>query len=249
MIKTPWLGNLLVRYLNKFIILCFIYISSGSHAIAISNVDEQLKHDIQTFLINEGALLNTLNNEVQISYDISKKTCINWQEVSSFVTKITNINKKNRRFIGYIKAMSTVDSGNIEIPISGQYEEYIIAPVLKSPMRFGEIIRIQNIDKIRVNVSKLKSNAILDSAFLLNKTPKNSVAAYQVLNENQLVVPKIVNKNDIVTALYKRGNLILKLEVLALDAGASGELIRVKNQRSGIIFDAIVEDRDKVCVR
>ncbi|AIL65191.1 flagellar basal body P-ring biosynthesis protein FlgA [Rickettsiales bacterium Ac37b] len=246
--KILWYGNLWVKCFKKFILVCIIQIILLANVLALSDIDKQLKEDIKTCLRNEKVLFDNLNEDVQISYEISKKVYINWQEIDFSTTRITNINKKNRRFTGYIEVISP-SLGKTEIPIAGQYEEYVLAPVLKSPMRSGEIIRINNIDNMRISISKLKSNTILDSTFLLNKTPKNSIAAYQVLTENQLVAPKIINKNDIVTAIYERGNLMLKLEVIALEAGARGELIKVKNQRSNAILNAIVEDRDKVRVK
>lgn len=248
MIKIQCFGNLWVKCLKKIIILGFLYIALVNNAIAISDLDIRLNNDIKSLLKKEGILFDKFNDDLQISYELPKNSYINWQDIESFNIKIVNVNKKNRHFTACIEGISS-SLGKIEIPISGQYDEYIVVPVLKSPMRSGELIRSHNIDTIRINVSKLKADTILSNNLLLNKTPRNSVAAYQALSEKQLVAPKIINKNDTVIAFYERANLTLKLEVIALDAGAIGELIKVKNKRSGTILNAIVEERDKVRVR
>lgn len=132
--------------------------------------------------------------------------------------------------------------------LQGRYEKQVAVPVLKQRMKEGDTITDVDLDTEWLNESKLRRGMVLDAESLLGKTPRRTISAHRPIREEELQSPSSLMKGSIVQMRYHSGAMHLSTSGEALDDGAVGDIIRVRNQKSGIIVRARVESDSSVTV-
>jgi flagella basal body P-ring formation protein FlgA len=153
--------------------------------------------------------------------------------------KLTAFDKRTKSFT----AMLTLKSQG-EVTVKGQFVEFVHVPVLTSDIRAGEVIEEGDIDDMKINVLKMRKNTVQDPKELTGKTPKYSIKAYKPIAFLDITNPKVINKNDTVTVVYNNGRIDIKIAGIAQEAGAIGDLIKIKNARSNSIISAVVINKN-----
>ena len=74
------------------------------------------------------------------------------------------------------------------------------------------------------------------------------MAAGAPLLESMLEPPREVNRGDVVNAIVQNGAARLDVQAVAEDSGRKGQIISVRNPRSGRSFQARVEEKGTVVV-
>jgi flagellar basal body P-ring formation protein FlgA len=116
--------------------------------------------------------------------------------------------------------------------LNGRYDELVELPVLKDRMRGGEIIAADDIVMRRVPAAQLRSNAVLSVEDLVGKSPRRSIADSRVIRQDELILPPVIRKGEMVTMAYMTPNMQIKTVGEALDEGAEGDVIRIRNSSS-----------------
>lgn len=114
-------------------------------------------------------------------------------------------------------------------------------PVLKHPVRAGETITAEDIDFKKEPARQAYGNIIIDSKDLIGKAPKRTIAQGRPIRQDEISNPAILLKGARVTMIYRSNNLEIRTLGEALDSGAKGDVIRVKNLASKTIVDGVVE--------
>ena len=89
-------------------------------------------------------------------------------------------------------------------------------------------------------------DSILDAGFvnrrsdLVGKVAKRTLLPGQAIAANAVVLPKLVTIGAMVRLVYEEGGLVISTYASALQAGAAGDLISVRNLESGITLSGIV---------
>jgi flagella basal body P-ring formation protein FlgA len=146
------------------------------------------------------------------------------------------INKKNGKLIAMFYA---------------DFNMAIIAPVVVTSRPVG---KFQILDRNDLRIQKINiSNIYAGYNFSLNKTVGKEAAVF--ISENTPIIKinserqRIINFGNIVSIVYKKYGINIKMRGMALQAGAYGQSIRVKNLESGNIISGIVKTDKSVCVR
>ena len=151
--------------------------------------------------------------------------------------------KKNHSFTAKV-----AEAGASNLTIEGRYEEYVQVPVLKTNIQHGDIITREDITSERVSVQKIKRSTIKDAEDLLGKSPRFNITALRPITEEDVVSPRVIKKGDQVTLDYDSGSVIIQTSGVAMEHGAIGDLIKVKNARSEVIIQGVVESKSIVHV-
>ena len=77
---------------------------------------------------------------------------------------------------------------------------------------------------------------------------KRSISRGSPFNSRNLRLPTTVHKGDIVEIVASTQGLMIRMRGKALNSGAKGERIRVKNQSSKKTIEAVVVDANTVTV-
>lgn len=134
------------------------------------------------------------------------------------------------------------------IQASGKYNSLIEIPVLAARKARGEIIDDADIKLISLSERLVRKDTIRMEEQLIGKELTRSVYAERPISSKDLTTPKLVAKGNMVPLVYRTQYMELKTSGNALDDGAFGDIIRVKNPKSGAIVQARVEENGELMV-
>ena len=73
---------------------------------------------------------------------------------------------------------------------------------------------------------------------------KRNIQPNILLKSIDIIKPQIINKNDLVNVRYQTNKINLKTTALALHSGAISDMIKLKNEKSGVIISGqIIDDK------
>lgn len=134
------------------------------------------------------------------------------------------------------------------IEIFGKYDTYYKVPVASRYIKSNEIITPGDITYIDVKKLKNTDNIAMRQENIIDMQIKKSVLANHYFKISDLKRPPVIKENDPVTIVYKSNNITLKTIGLAESAGAIGDKIKVKNDKTGIIVYGEIIDKNIVQV-
>ena len=136
-----------------------------------------------------------------------------------------------------------------QVDVAGRVEAMVDLPVLNRHMMPGEIIAERDIAWQRVSTRRATTTAISRLDELVGQTPRRPIASGQPIRMTDVVPDYLVQKGDVVTILLQNGKMTLTARGSALQRGARGDVIRVRNSQSRRTVEAQVASPDTVIVR
>lgn len=134
------------------------------------------------------------------------------------------------------------------IKLSGHYDEMAAVPVLKRRVQSGEVISQDDIDWDKQPQSHLRKGTITDAAQIVGKSPKRVISQGRPIRLDEIASPAVINKGAQVTLMFRSRNLEIKTFGEALDSGAVGDVVRVRNTASKAVVQGTVESADRIRV-
>ena len=86
-----------------------------------------------------------------------------------------------------------------------------------------------------------KSAVVLDRSALVNKTSRRTLLPNLPIAKNAVGEPKLVSLGAMVRVVYAEGGLTISTYGSALQGGAAGDVIPVRNLESGLTISGIIE--------
>lgn len=129
-----------------------------------------------------------------------------------------------------------------------EFDRYARAIVAMRWIKRGEEFTPLNVSLLTVKASSLPSRAIEDLNILENKVAKVSLPKGRVLSYNNIEVPPLIEKKQIVNIIAQNSSFKAQTRGVALMDGKEGAMIKVKNIDSGRIVYGKVYDEDTVVV-
>jgi flagella basal body P-ring formation protein FlgA len=77
-------------------------------------------------------------------------------------------------------------------------------------------------------------------ADLVGKVAKRTLLPGQAISSNSVALPKLVTIGAMVKLVFEEGGLTISTYASALQAGAAGDLISVRNVESGLILTGVI---------
>jgi flagellar basal body P-ring formation protein FlgA len=134
------------------------------------------------------------------------------------------------------------------IPASGSYEEMIAVPVLKREVRNDAVITPEDIEMRDFPMAQTRSDTIVSQQELLGKSPLRYISAQRPIRNGEIAMPAVVRKNSMIQIRFVSEGLHITTVGQALQDGAMGEVINVRNNNSKRVIRAIVENQGTVRV-
>lgn len=134
----------------------------------------------------------------------------------------------------------TDGAGMRPLRLSGQVTEMADLPVLRGRMEAGEVITAQDITYRKMRADRVPSNVITDAAHLIGRSPRRAIQGGKHVRANDVIVPQDIERNDMVTMVLNQGGLLLTTTGQALESGARGEVIGVRNMRSKRVVRGVI---------
>jgi len=206
-------------------------------------VDQQIVADVLTQKLQEKGV----NGKFTLSFfDTPKLILPKDAPATAEVASITFHPESDRFEATVVGPAKDHPTGTIQI--SGHVEHVIPVPMLKNPVRNGDIIKADNVEWKDMPARSVRADGILDADRLIGKTPRRMVLADQAVHENDVIEPLLVSRGQTVMIMYEKGPITVTAKGKALEDGARGSLIRVVNTTSSRSIDATVSDDGMVTV-
>jgi len=151
---------------------------------------------------------------------------------------------------GRFTAVLTVpdDQGVATSRVAGRAVRTLRLPVLHTPKNRGDVIAKDDIDWIEVAASRTAGNVATDATQIVGQAARRRMQADSPIRLSDLVAPVIVAKGTLVTMVVATPMLTLTAIGRALENGALGATIRVRNTDSKTTVEAIVVSSREVRV-
>jgi flagella basal body P-ring formation protein FlgA len=132
--------------------------------------------------------------------------------------------------------------------VSGAFERMIDIPVLYNALSKGRVIGLRDVETISVRESDVRGDVILSKEELIGMTPKRMILPGKPVKANDLQLPIVVERGDMVTMIFNDGGMRLTAKGKALENGAKGDVVRVANSASSRTVEALVTAEREVIV-
>ena len=105
----------------------------------------------------------------------------------------------------------------------------------------GERIRANLVAKVRFRVRRNFRNVYVDDiSQIIDQVAHRTLVPGRPINFNAIRRPYVIDRGQPTTLVFRHGALTILGSGVALEPGAAGKLIRVKNSDSGVIVSGIV---------
>ena len=122
------------------------------------------------------------------------------------------------------------------------YDEVVIAV---QPISRGDLIGPGNVSLEKRELSSLREGAYFDVRDVTGMVAKSTIQPGQPLSDRRLAMPLVVKRNQYVSVETRIGSLVVRAQARALQDGAVGDFINLKNSGSGLEMSGVVR-RDGV---
>ncbi len=239
-----------IRLLTVFLVLLPFYSHAEITVAPESNIDgaATVKDDSINQLISDELAKNDISENIKLDIKGFDKGIPLSQLHENYNVNLADfsVNKKNRRFIANVEFSAGEYKENVEV--TGRYEEMVKIPVLNTKLENKSVIISDNIEFAEVPKSSLHADVVQDETLLIGMILKRSMREMTPIRARDILKEQIVAKNNVVNMLYKTEFITLQVNGVAIEDGAKGDLVRVRNSTSNKIVKAKIEDINTVVV-
>jgi flagella basal body P-ring formation protein FlgA len=157
-----------------------------------------------------------------------------------------NYNKRARRF-NYKIAFKSDDFYKV-VDALGSYDEIVSVPALSTRIPHGTVIKEENIEYVDVEKHKLRHDTVLDKSELIGKSLKHSKSELRPIRKRDVQREQVVKRSDNIDIVFETEAITLTAKGVAMEDGAKGDVIRVRNTSSNKIIMAKIKNSSEVKV-
>jgi len=224
--------------------LLLFFASTYAHAEAFQSLD-LLQTKIEQYALNE--LSSYTEGKVKVAADkidtrLNLRACAEKQLVifNPYQTPMLNTTTLG------IKCDEEKNHWTLYVPLKITVLKSVY--VAKHPIIKGAKIKAKDIYQTELDVQRLKQGYFTSSQELIGQVAKQNIPADTSFNPYNIELAKLVHKGERVTIIASNNNLSISMSGIAVDDGAFGEPVKVKNRSSKKIIEAQVSGLKKVTV-
>ncbi len=195
--------------------------------------EEDIIANLTQTLRNRGYLSHEGRVDVELNTTLPDQHA-SMQSLQPFALRNLRFDRNSGRFFAMLSIGGRQDLQPIRL--AGLARETIMVPVLTRSMSRGEIVGANDI--ALTPIAKRQANASKPGNIdnLIGKEARQSIRAGTIASASYFVEPNIVQRSDVLTILFRTGNLMLTMRGKALMPGAKGDMITVQNLQTNRII-------------
>ncbi|MDC0357667.1 flagellar basal body P-ring formation chaperone FlgA [Oligoflexia bacterium] len=121
-------------------------------------------------------------------------------------------------------------------------DEWLKVPVARRPLRKGSVVSDGDVMMARLNLAAMPTDVEHLKVGIIGYETSRDISYGEVFRKNKLVIPPVIDSGARVTLMYQSRLFRATASGIALESGAIGDSIRVKNDGSKkIIVGTIIE--------
>jgi flagella basal body P-ring formation protein FlgA len=163
--------------------------------------------------------------------------------------KDIKVDLQKEAFTATLSAPAGAETPLAKKEVSGRVFLLAEVPVLKNPLRAGDLIDAHDIEYVDMHAADVSASTVVDAEKLIGRTPRRGIAAMKPVSAADIETPVVVKKGDLVTVALKSGALDLTMQGRAMQNGAEGEVVRIVNTASNRPLEGIVTGPQTVAIR
>ena len=133
--------------------------------------------------------------------------------------------------------------------VTGQAVRMIRVPVLARQIAPGAVIGRGDLDWLDLRADRLPGNILVDPSGLLGKSPRRAIRPGKPVRTSDLREPVLVPRNSLVVLRLELNRMVLTVQGRALEDGAAGDVIRIRNTKSNTVVSGVVAETGTVRVQ
>jgi len=155
----------------------------------------------------------------------------------------------NREAVGSISIGVRCNEPTWKVHIPVKVKAYTQVLIATRPIAKNSIIDRADLQFIRQDVSRYSAGVFTKTEHLVGMVAKRSIRHDAVITPRMVKPKRLVNRGDIISIIAEANGLTIRTTGKALMDGHQGQIIQVKNNRSGRQISAEVIGRSTVRVR
>lgn len=144
---------------------------------------------------------------------------------------------RSERFEASVRAPNGTELARL----SGRAQRHIDVPVLTRAISRGDVVRQGDLRMQSILFARTSGTPTLTHASdIVGQAARRSLRAGLALSPDDLTEPLMVERQELVTLIYRHGSLALSVRARSMDDGAEGQSIDVTNLQSNRVVRGIV---------
>lgn len=223
------------KFLMIAMVLVVSFAANSANANALANAKDVLRDEI---LNQSSHVIESENLRIDIQQGL--------QDLENSTQDMVMINsleveEKQNRFTAFL----TID-GLIPVEVTGRYTEITSVPALKHKMSKKDIITEDDIVYVDIDTRKLARGYVIDESELIGKSPARTLFSSRAIPLRHVKAPDLVEERKAVTLYFKSGAIEMQDMGIAMESGAKGDFVRVRNASSDVIISGRVMGKNLV---
>lgn len=132
------------------------------------------------------------------------------------------------------------------IAVVGRYDEMVEVPVVKFRMNSTDVIKADDVEWQRMPAARLKRDTVLELEDIVGMSPVRGLTPGRAIETAEVQAPALVLRRSPVRMSYQSERINIQAVGTAMQDGAMGQTIKVRNDNSGLEVDARVVSRGEV---
>lgn len=133
--------------------------------------------------------------------------------------------------------------------VTGRLYPLASVPVLKKGLSAGDIIGASDIEYVDMREKDVSPNVVRSADKLEGMSPRRGMGAGKPVTSNDIEMPMMVKKGQMVTMVLKNNMIHLTTQGRALTGGAEGDVVRIMNTSSNQVIEGVVSGAQTVSVQ
>lgn len=231
--------------MKKSILSVLIFFASISVYAEQAQSLDLLKNKIESHVLNQ--LSTYTEGKIQVRADkldprLNLRVCAEdkLEVFNPYQTPVLNTNTMG------VKCLENDNHWTLYVPIKISVLKTVL--VAKRALIKGNRISSDDIYQVEMDAQKLKQGYFTDSRELIGLICKHDITPNSPLNPYNIELAKMVHRGDQVTIVATNENLSVSMDGIAMDEGALGDSVKVKNLSSKRTIEAQVAGNKTVKV-
>jgi flagella basal body P-ring formation protein FlgA len=143
---------------------------------------------------------------------------------------------------------SRAGSGEVRFQMKALADEWRVMPIAAKPLKRGEIVTAGDVKLSKVNGTATSPDSLEQIGDVVGRVLLRDVGQGEMFSSKTVKIPPVIEAGSRVTMMFRRGRLEATARGIALEDGADGQEIGVRNEASKKVVRARVLEKDVVIV-
>ncbi len=219
-------------------------IATDANISVTARVDAPITDDLETanlknLLINDLCeRLKLQRDQVQLGFKISDEKLLNLSK-PQFSFDIDALRVRN---LGEVAWNVKITSGDVtqKAAVVATARAWQTQLVVLKPLAFRQVIREEDVIERRTLADRLTEDPVIAKEQAIGQQASRDIKAGTLLTSKLVDAVPLVRAGQFVTVTLSQGNIQVKTVARALEGGAYGQTIRVKNETTKDVFHVVI---------